>query len=40
MGNNVLGELFQDIAEAIRDKTGGTETMKQVLEKPKQTRTL
>lgn len=28
MGNNVLGDLFQDIASAIRDKTGGTETMK------------
>lgn len=25
---NVLGELFQDIADAIRTKTGGTETMK------------
>ena len=24
---NVLGELFQDIADAIREKTGGTETM-------------
>lgn len=28
MGNNVLGDLFQDIAEAIRYQTGGTETMK------------
>ena len=26
--NNVLGVLFQDIADAIRGKTGGTETMK------------
>lgn len=28
MSNNVLGNLFQDIADAIRSKKGGTETMK------------
>lgn len=25
---NVLGELFQDIADAIRSKTGSTDTLK------------
>ncbi len=28
MADNVLGVLFQDIADAIRAKTGGTDTMK------------
>jgi hypothetical protein len=28
MADNVLGVLFQDIADAIRTKTGGTDTMK------------
>jgi hypothetical protein len=28
MAENVLGTLFSDIADAIRSKTGSTETMK------------